>query len=58
MKGHPHADGLSGEWGRPLGPHSQIVMMDVSNPEKPFVLSVVNLGPNSRPHEMDLTARG
>ena len=39
----------------PLLMTGQIVMLDVSNPENPFVLSTVNLGPNAQPHDIDLT---
>jgi len=42
----------------PLLTTGQIVMLDIANPEKPFVLSVVDLGPNSQPHDIDLTEDG
>jgi selenium-binding protein 1 len=39
----------------PLRQTGQIVMLDVSKPEKPSVLSIVELGPESAPHDIDLT---
>ena len=39
----------------PLLTTGQIVMMDISDPEKPFVLDVVNLGSAAQPHDIDLT---
>jgi selenium-binding protein 1 len=39
----------------PLLATGQIVMLDISNPEKPFVLSIVNLGAGAQPHDIDLT---
>jgi selenium-binding protein 1 len=39
----------------PLLTTGQIVMMDISDPEKPFVLSIVNLGAAAQPHDIDLT---
>jgi selenium-binding protein 1 len=42
----------------PLLATGQLVMLDVVNPERPFVLDVVNLGPDSQPHDIDLTEDG
>jgi selenium-binding protein 1 len=42
----------------PLLDTGQLVMLDVTNPERPFVLDVVDLGPNSQPHDIDLTEDG
>ncbi len=39
----------------PLIGAGQIVMLDISNPEKPFVLSTVDLGAGAQPHDIDLT---
>jgi hypothetical protein len=39
----------------PLLNTGQIVMLDISNPNYPFVLDVVNLGPGSQPHVAGLT---
>jgi hypothetical protein len=39
----------------PLLGTGQIVMLDISNPEKPFVLSTVDLGTGAQPHDIDLT---
>jgi hypothetical protein len=39
----------------PLLNSGQIVMLDISNPEYPFVLDVVNLGLDSQPHVAQLT---
>lgn len=39
----------------PLLATGQIVMLDIANPERPFVLSVVDLGPDSQPHDIELT---
>jgi selenium-binding protein 1 len=39
----------------PLLNTGQIVMLDISNPDYPFVLDVVNLGPGSQPHVAVLT---
>ncbi len=39
----------------PLLNTGQIVMLDISNPNYPFVLDVVNLGPGSQPHIAGLT---
>jgi hypothetical protein len=39
----------------PLLNTDQIVMLDISNPNYPFVLDVVNLGPGSQPHVAGLT---
>jgi len=39
----------------PLLNTGQIVMLDISNPDYPFVLDVVNLGPGSQPHDIALT---
>ena len=39
----------------PLLGTGQIVMLDISNPEKPFVLSTVDLGAGAQPHDIDLT---
>src|SRR5712692_9879897 len=39
----------------PLLNTGQIVMLDISNPDDPFVLDVVNLGPGSQPHDIELT---
>src|SRR5258708_8706537 len=39
----------------PLLNTGQIVMLDISNPDYPFVLDVVNLGPGSQPHAIQLT---
>src|SRR5260370_38131281 len=39
----------------PLLNTGQIVMVDISNPDAPFVLDVVNLGPGSQPHDIQLT---
>ncbi len=39
----------------PLLNTGQIVMLDISNPEYPFVLDVVRLGPGSQPHVAGLT---
>jgi selenium-binding protein 1 len=38
----------------PLLGTGQIVMLDISNPEKPFVLSTVDLGTAAQPHDIDL----
>ena len=39
----------------PLLNTGQIVMLDISNPDHPFVLDVVNLGPGSQSHDIELT---
>jgi selenium-binding protein 1 len=39
----------------PLLNTGQIVMLDIANPEKPFVLSTVDLGTGAQPHDIDLT---
>jgi 56kDa selenium binding protein (SBP56) len=39
----------------PLLGTGQIVMLDISNPEKPFVLSIIDLGAGAQPHDIDLT---
>ena len=39
----------------PLMTTGQIVMLDISNPEKPFLLSTVDLGTGAQPHDIDLT---
>jgi selenium-binding protein 1 len=30
-------------------------MLDISNPDQPFLLDVVDLGPGSQPHDIELT---
>jgi len=42
----------------PLGGPGLIIMLDIENPEKPRLLSVVDLGPNSGPHDIELTEDG
>lgn len=39
----------------PLFGSGQIVMLDISRPERPKLLSVVNLGSNAGPHDIGLT---
>lgn len=39
----------------PLLSTGQIVMLDISDPDRPFVLDVVNLGPGSQTHDIELT---
>ena len=39
----------------PLLNTGQIAMLDISNPEHPFLLDLVDLGPGSQPHDIDLT---
>jgi selenium-binding protein 1 len=39
----------------PLLNTGQIVMLDISNPDRPFLLDMVNLGPGSQPHDIELT---
>jgi selenium-binding protein 1 len=38
----------------PLLNTGQIVMLDISDPDHPFVLDVVTLGPGSQPHDIEL----
>jgi len=40
----------------PLYRSGQIVMLDISKPERPKLLSVVNLGPGAGPHDIALTS--
>jgi len=54
----PQILAMTSDGTRLIFPHlatGQVVMLDVSNPDKPFVLDVVNLGPNSQPHDIGLT---
>ena len=61
VKGMPQVLAITDDGTRlifPLLDTGQLVMLDIADPEKPFVLSVVDFGPNAQPHDIDLTEDG